>query len=174
MNKKTLIFLLISTFFFTFSCSKNKEEADGAIKIKKKRIEPNVKKRTAEARDQGFTLFGGKSADPFAKNNIMWRATLEVLEFAPIGQASYSGGLYSTDWYSPSNSSGKESVKINVVFVSKEIAATSINVNGFKKTCQSENNCKIKKTNYQFNNKIKNAILEKVKVLRIAEETKKK
>lgn len=173
MNKKTLIFLLISTFFFTFSCSKNKEEADGAIKIKKKRIEPNVKKRTAEARDQGFTLFGGKSADPFAKNNIMWRATIEVLDFAPIGQASYSGGVYSTDWYSPSNSSGKESIKINVVFVSKEIAANSFNINGFKKNCQINNNCKITKTSNQFNRKIKDAILEKIKELRIADEKKK-
>ena len=35
----------------------------------------------------------------FASANHLWRATLEVLDFIPLVNVDYAGGLVITDWY---------------------------------------------------------------------------
>ena len=36
----------------------------------------------------------------FASSNVLWRATLKTLDFLPLANADYSGGIVIYDWYS--------------------------------------------------------------------------
>ena len=40
----------------------------------------------------------------FASSNPMWRATLEILDFLPLANVDYSGGIITTDWYNEGTS----------------------------------------------------------------------
>ena len=60
-----------------------------------------VKKNIEEGR--GITILGGKKKGgvfDFASSNELWRASIEVLDFVSFTNASYSGGILITDWFS--------------------------------------------------------------------------
>jgi hypothetical protein len=90
----------------------------------------------------------------------MWRATLEVLDFVPLANADYGGGIISTDWYYDDNSSN-DSLKITVQFLSNEIRVDGIKVSLFKKNCTTNNNCSVNKIDSDLNRELKMAILKK-------------
>ena len=102
----------------------------------------------------------------FASSNEMWRASIEVLDFISFTNASYSGGIIITDWFSgssnDSNSNPRE-LKITVRFLSNEIRADGIKVIVHEKICNSTdaNDCQIQKIESEINNQIKLAILKK-------------
>ena len=81
----------------------------------------------------------------FASSNAMWRASLDLLDFTPLSNVDYSGGIIITDWFADENSSIDESLKLTVKFLSNEIRADGINVVIHKKTCGEKNKCIIKK-----------------------------
>lgn len=165
---------LISSIFLLFvltSCSGfgSKEETGG---IAKKRMEPNIKEATRKSVDSGgITLFGNKKNDELGQNNSMWKATLEVLDFIPLANATFSGGVIITDWYTSEENSNK-SIKINVKFTSPELAVNSIDVDAFEKKCVA-NNCQITKLSKEFSSKIKVKIIEKARELEIKKSNKK-
>jgi len=155
--------------------SKKTEETESDVdKIvkKKKRSGPVNMRERALGAETGGIVFGGKDEDPFGKQNVMWRATLNTLEFMPIDNADYVGGVFTTDWYSEKNSN--ESIKITVKFNSQEVKVSSIDVNSFKKICDKTLSCKTLKMDKDFNSKIKRQILEEVKTLEIEKASKKK
>ena len=119
-----------------------------------------IKKNMEEGR--GFRLSNlGKSQGDFlfASSNPMWRATLEKLDFAPLGVVDYGGGVIITDWFG--NEGSNDEIKITVKFLSNEIRSDGINVTMHKRKCKSFNNCEIIKINNSTNNEIKLAILKK-------------
>jgi len=143
----------------------NRSDVEKLItKKKKKRTTMNVKERALSEESGGF-VFGEKDVDPLGKQNVMWRAAMQALDFIPINTADYDGGLIVTDWYSPETSN--ESVKINVSFNSNEIKVSSISVKSFKRTCGANQNCKVSPMNKGFNEKIKAQILEEIKNIEI-------
>ena len=174
----SLSFLALSLFFLTLnSCSylsSKDEKADSQNQIEKivekKRFEPNLDKRTREAVDSGkVTIFGQKkdSGKEFGKNNVLWDASLSVLEDIPLKTLSYEGGIIVTDWYS-SNSKSEESIQIKINIVSNEIKTSSIIINSLIKKCDGLNNCKINKSSENFNSKIKEAIINKIREIEIS------
>ena len=62
----------------------------------------------------------------------MWRASIKLLEFTPLSNVDYSGGIIITDWFSDKN---KENVytKITVRFFSNEVRADGVNIIVIKK-----------------------------------------
>ena len=58
---------------------------------------------------------GGGGNFQFASSNEMWRASLELLEFTPLSNVDYSGGIITTDWYNE-GTAANESIKITVRF----------------------------------------------------------
>ena len=155
--KNIVIFTLIS--ILTFSCSpKQKTESDGLEAIKKKEYEPSVDKRIANA--SGITLFGKKEESSFAKQNLMWRATLQSLSSFPISVASYEGGIIATDWYSSANQ--KESIKIQVNFLSTRVATSSFEVITYKKECSKINEKENCNTSLMKDGKLAKNIKEKI------------
>ena len=113
------LFLLISIFFVS-SCGiyKRADVKDFPIKDSEKR-----KKNIDEGRGVTFgTVLGGKKGGKFefASSNEMWRATIAVLDFAPLINADYGGGIVITDWYSKEGSED-QSNKISVQFLSTKL-----------------------------------------------------
>ena len=166
------IFTFLVLIFLT-SCSfikKDSEQNDELGNVKKKPTTINVKDRALADDSKGF-FTGKKDIDPLGKQNVMWRATINALDFIPLQSVNYDGGSIITDWYSADNSN--ESVKINVIFNSNEIRTSSVKVKSFKKSCSSANSCKISSMGESFNNKIKEQIFEEVKKININEKIRK-
>ena len=106
----------------------------------------------------------------FASSNEMWRATLDLLDFTPLSNVDYSGGIIITDWFS--ESSDQDPVKISVRFLSNEIRADGLKVIIYKKICKKideKNNCKTIKDNTTLGSEIKLAILKKAAIIKSGE-----
>ena len=122
-----------------------------------------VKKNLEEGK--GYTImgaFGGnkKTSYQFASSNPMWRATLEILDFLPLTNVDYSGGIITTDWYNEGTSSA-ESIKITVRFLTNEIRADGLKIIVHKKICGVQQQCKVKKISSALENELRVAILKK-------------
>jgi len=101
----------------------------------------------------------------FASSNEMWRASLELLEFTPLSNVDYSGGIIITDWFS--ENSEQDSIKITIRFLSNEIRADGLKVIIYKQICKKndKNNCKVIKDNTTLGQEIKLAILKKAAII---------
>lgn len=178
--KNKVIFSLILTLLVT-NCSlfptKNEKSKDGEEVVKKKRYEPNTEKRIEAARDKGLTIFGKKAGAgaivSFGTSNVLWRASLEVLDFMPLETVDYNGGVISSDWYKKNNAD-KEEIKIRVQFLSDELTPSSIKVVSHKRICSDINNCKIVNTNDKVVKKIKQSILEKAREIKQSDDKEQK
>ena len=131
-----------------------------------RKVSPNaderVKKNLEEGR--GFTLMGGKKSGgtdyQFASSNPMWRATLEILDFLPLANVDYSGGIITTDWYNEGIASD-ESIKITVRFLTNEVRADGLKIIVHKKKCTVQLKCTVKKVTSALSHELQIAILKK-------------
>ena len=136
-----------------------------------RKIPPNVNDRIEKniQEGRGYRLFSTKTRGgtfDFATSNEMWRASLELLDFTPLSNVDYSGGIIITDWFADDNSSGNEQIKITVKFLSNEIRADGLDVIIHKKICNTENKCNTIKFESAIENEIKLAILKKAAELK--------
>ena len=142
--------------------------------------EERVQKNIEEGR--GISILGGKKKGgvfDFASSNELWRASIEVLDFVSFTNASYSGGILITDWFSGNandDKSNQRELKITVRFLSNEIRADGIKVIIHEKICsdKSKLNCNINKIKSSIGNDIKLAILKKAALLKKESEKKTK
>ena len=121
-----------------------------------------VQKNISEGRGIKFGLGGKKNSGgnfDFASSNELWRAALEILDFLPLDNLDYAGGIIITDWYSENNDD--EAIKITVRFHSNEIRADGLDVIIHNKVCDENNKCNVSKVDGELNNEIKIAILKK-------------
>ena len=120
-----------------------------------------VKKNIEEGRGFRLGKLGKNSGGTFqfATSNPLWRATLEKLDFAPLTNVDYAGGIIVTDWFSESGKS--EQLKITVRFLTNEIRSDAVEIIIHKKICTNQDNCRVNKIESTLNNKIKFAILKK-------------
>ena len=168
---------LIILIIFSISCSKT-----DPITGEKKIIETNPQVKAREAVEKGGGIFGdvlkgGKSSNSntydFSTSNVLWRATLKTLDFMPLINADYQGGVIIYDWYSD-NENYKDQIKVTVRFLSNELRSDSINITTHKKICEENTTkCKTVKLNDGLSNEIKNTILTSARTLRIEEEKSK-
>jgi hypothetical protein len=176
MIKKYNIFyiLVLIVFIFGQSCSKT-----DSVTGEKVLIEPNPQKRAEAARDASGGIFGniGKSGNNqttvnFATTNVLWKATLKTLDFIPLQSVDYAGGILITDWYSDEKNTG-DFIKITIKFLDNDVRSNSINVTSHKKTCSKGNdNCPVVKLSENFNNEIKDTIIQTARLIKIEEEKK--
>ena len=130
-----------------------------------RKVSPNPQERVKSnmEKGEGFrikNLGKNKSGNfQFASSNAMWRASIDILDFAPFSNVDYSGGLIITDWFSNS-SEPNNSLKITIRFLTNEIRADGLQVILHKKTCQQNSNCSVKKYSSNLNSEIKLAILK--------------
>ena len=63
---------------------------------------------------------------------LLWRATLDILDFLPLTTVDYSGGVIISDWYTD-NANKDQALKITVRFLSNEVQTNSLKVTVHKK-----------------------------------------
>lgn len=175
MKKK--IKILVLGFFYALilaSCAKIDPVTNERVNY-----EINPDKRAEDARNKSGGIFGSinnsknTNTFDFATSNVLWRATLKSLDFLPLMNADYSGGLIVYDWYS-TNSSPNEQIKITVQFLNNELRAESIKVLANKKICDSNQRCLNSSVDQKFIDNIKDSIISSARILKIEEAKKEK
>ena len=102
----------------------------------------------------------GGASYQFASSNPMWRATLDILDFLPLANVDYSGGIITTDWYNEGTASD-ESIKITIRFLTNEIRSDGIRIAVHKKRCSVQQTCTVKKISSALEYELRVAILKK-------------
>lgn len=144
-----------------------------------RKVSPNAQERVKKNLEEGrgFTIGGTGGSNTttyqFASSNPMWRATLEILDFLPLSNVDYSGGIVSTDWYNEGTASD-ESIKITVRFLTNEIRADGIKIIVHKKICNIQQKCTIKKITSALERELQVAILKKAVIIEEEQKTKNK
>ena len=135
-----------------------------------RKVSPNAQERVKKNLEEGrgITLGGAlgggsKTNYQFASSNPMWRATLEILDFLPLSNVDYSGGIITTDWYNEGTASD-ESIKITIRFLTNEIRADGIKVIVHKKKCNIKQKCTVKKISRALEYELQVAILKKAAI----------
>ena len=135
-----------------------------------RKVSPNPQERVQAnmEKGEGFRIKNlmkkNNGTFQFASSNEMWRATLDVLDFAPLGNVDYSGGLIITDWFNDA-AEPKNSLKITVRFLSTEIRSDGLKIILHKKTCNKNLECSVKKYKSKTSNEIKLAILKRATII---------
>ena len=110
MNKNPIKLTLKALFaFFVFTLLTNCGIWDPADARKispsaQDRAEKNLKEGKGFRLNQALKNKGSGSFE-FATSNEMWRATLSLLDFTPLSNVDYSGGIIITEWFNDKSSS---------------------------------------------------------------------
>ena len=179
-NLKFMIFfknLLKNLFFLTFllillnHCAKT-----DPVTGEKVLQETDTAKKAREFAAKQGGLFGdiGKNNSgtnfEFSTSNVLWRATLKSLDFLPLSNADYSGGIIVYDWYS--NKGENQSIKISVRFLSNELKSSSVVVAGHKKICDDLGKCFVEKLDNKFTDEIKESVIATAREIKIEDSKK--
>jgi len=156
-----ILISILTISLFLNSCGPLKyERAD----VKDSPINEADKRKRNIEQGRGFSLpgtnNGGGGTFSFGNSNELWRATLNILEFTPLSNVDYGGGIIITDWYS-ANDNLNQSIKISVQFLTDELRADGLLIKIYQKNCTTESNCAVKLIESDLNQEIKLAILKK-------------
>jgi len=160
---KKIVFFITTILVFSFLNSCGIYQPSDARKVS-----PNSKERVKKNLEEGKGISLGKlmnegrggTSYQFASSNPMWRATLEILDFLPLANVDYSGGIITTDWYNEGTALD-ESIKITVRFLTNEIRSDGIRIIVHKKRCNLEQSCKVTKISSAIEQELQVAILKK-------------
>ncbi len=133
-------FIPILISFFLVSCGPLSPKK---VDLRKIPGDPKLKREKNIREGRGFRVMGileknkgGGGNFQFASSNEMWRASLELLEFTPLSNVDYAGGIIITDWFS--ENSEQDPIKITIRFLSTEIRADGLKVIIYKKICKKK------------------------------------
>jgi hypothetical protein len=159
INKKIIILTIFSSFFLN-ACS---NLPGGDARKNPPNPDERVKKNLEEGK--GFRLdnaLGRKSTNfEFASSNVLWRASLDTIDFMPLLSANYSGGVIITDWYSEEQD---DAIKITLRFLSNEVRSDAIDVKVFYKKCDVNMKCTISERQGNLKEELKKEILKKAAI----------
>jgi hypothetical protein len=84
----------------------------------------------------GLNIFGGsKKSDQggggIGVNALLWRASLDTINFMPVASADPFGGVIITDWYAPAETPN-ERFKLNIYILGRELRADGVKVAVFR------------------------------------------
>ena len=157
LKKTSELSILIIIAFYLNSCGIWRP-------VDARKIPVNADERVKQNQEQGKGVsFGNimksKGGDfQFASSNEMWRATIDILDFVPLSNVDYGGGIIVTDWYKNSQTD-KDSIKLMIQFLSNEIRSSSLKIIIHKKICEKNLICS---TNLISNNLIRDELLSTI------------
>ena len=137
-----------------------------------KDVPVNVNERVRKNIEEGRGLRFGKNdarggTFDFASSNELWRASIDVLDFVPFTNASYSGGILITEWFdgNPTGENNRD-LKITVRFLTNEIRSDALEISIHERICNQNNfDCSVSKIDSKLQNEIKIAILKRAAIL---------
>ena len=148
---KLIITILISLLLF--SCATNDE-------LPAEKSKPGLFSKDAQ---KGLSITDFINKDPYGDksfyvNSFLWRASLDVLSFAPFQSTDAFGGILVTEWYKKDD----KQIKLIATIQSRELRSEGIKLQVFIKNKQNEISEDI-----ILAQKIENLILTKARRLRI-------
>tara|TARA_B100000963_G_scaffold315277_1_gene294274 strand:+ start:199 stop:780 length:582 start_codon:yes stop_codon:yes gene_type:complete len=179
MNNFSKILLILFCLSMITSCQsgffKRSDVKDNPVNVNDR-----VRKNIEEGRGIRFGIGDKKGGVfDFASANELWRASVETLDFVPLVNASYSGGIIITDWFNGGSDNNRD-LKITVRFLSNEIRSDAIKVTVHERICKNNNNCTTNLIDTKISGEIQLAILkraalmEKKGIKKLIEERRKK
>ena len=165
--KKYFIYLIL--LLLTFSgCSKDIfRRAD--VKDTPINVNDRIKRNIEEGRGIRFGKGSSKGGTfDFASSNELWRASMDVLDFVPFSNASYSGGILITEWFdgNSNDKNEKRDLKITVRFLTNEIRSDALDISIHERKCQSNGtSCSVNKIKSELEPQIGLAILKRAAIL---------
>ena len=174
-NKISLIYIIIPIFLASCSGFNRTDSSVNQPVNAKDRVKKNIEEGRGLRIKSSMTMGmgeGGSGNFQFASSNSLWRATLEKLDFIPLANVDYAGGVIITDWYGDTQSD--EEIKVAVRFLTNEIRSDALDVVIYKRKCVNTNRCKTTKVENNTNIEIKASILKRAAVLAKEAESKKK
>ena len=153
MKLINLLFLSI----LLFSCSSNNE-------IATKKPEPGLFSKDA-SKGISITDFLNKESqsEKFYVNSFLWRASLDVLSFAPFQSTDAFGGIIVTEWYKKNN----QQIKLTALIKSRDLRSEGIKIKVYIKNKENEVSEDIK-----LSRKIEDLILTKARELKMQNKLK--
>ena len=152
---KLFIFLFLLSILF--SCSSNNE-------VVTKKPEPGFfSKDASKGISIGDFLNKDSQSEKFYVNSFLWRASLDVLSFAPFQSTDAFGGIIVTEWFKKNN----QQIKLTALIKSKDLRSEGINIKAYIKNNKNEIS-----EDLVLSRKIEELILTKARVLRIQNKLK--
>ena len=166
--QKIFISFFTLAFLFLTACGKDMFSFPSARDVPvdvNERVEKNMEEGRGVSFNMGNSGQGG--VFDFASSNEMWRASIEVLDFVPFTNASYSGGILITEWFDGnSTEQNNRNLKITVRFLTNEIRSDALDISIHEKICVSNSfDCTVSKIESKLENDIKIAILKRAAFL---------
>tara|TARA_B100002003_G_scaffold151544_1_gene140456 strand:+ start:38 stop:619 length:582 start_codon:yes stop_codon:yes gene_type:complete len=163
--RRILIIIILGAFVtFLSSCNPGKIWNPPDARKVSPNVNERVKKNLEEGKGWSFKkAMSEKSSGTsyqFASSNPLWRATLDILDFLPLANVDYSGGIITTDWYNEGTASD-ESIKITVRFLTNEIRSDGLKIVVHKKRCNIQQKCTVKKITSKLEHELQIAILKR-------------
>ena len=162
MNKKlNFLVTFFSVFLLLSNCIKFNPVSSKDTPVQS---QERAKKNLEEGRGISVKgILGNKNTNyEFSTSNPMWRATLEVLDFIPLSNVDYSGGIITSDWYS---SGDDYSLKITVRFLSNEIRSNSLKIIVHQKSCAINLSCEVRLMQSKIQMELVETIIKKAALL---------
>ena len=144
--------IVIISIFSLYSCTTNNE-------IVEQKPKPGLFSKDSS---KGVTITDFLSRDSksekFYVNSFLWRATLDVLSFAPFQSTDAFGGIIVTEWFKKND----KQIKLTALIKSRDLRSEGINIKAYIKNKKNEMS-----EDLVLSRKIEDLILTKARVLRI-------
>ena len=164
MKKLFKTSLILTIIFFLSGCGKDFFKRSD-VKDNPVNVNERVQKNIEEGKGVRFNLGGNKGGTfDFASANELWRASVDTLDFVPLVNASYSGGIIITDWFNGGDNTNRE-LKITVRFLTNEIRSDALKITVHEKICGENNKCKTNLIDSKISSEIQLAILKRAALL---------
>ena len=149
--------IIIISIFSLYSCTSNNE-------IVEKKPKPGLFSKDS-SKGINITDFLNKNnqSEKFYVNSYLWRASLDVLSFAPFQSTDAFGGIIITEWFKKNN----QEIKLTALIKSRDLRSEGINIKAYIKNYENEVS-----EDTQLSRKIENLILTKARDLRIENQLK--
>ena len=105
----------------------------------------------------------------FQANPFLWRATLEVISFAPLASTDPIGGVITTSWHTYPQQNN-ERFQITVYVLDRALRADALKVSIFRQT-RSGSSWRAAASNRDLARRIEDLILTRARALRLSYET---
>ena len=162
MNNFSKFILILFSLFVLSGCGggifKRSDVKDNPVNV-----EDRVRKNIEEGKGIRFGKNKKGGVFDFASSNELWRATVETLDFVPLVNASYSGGIIITDWFNGGENNNRD-LKITIRFLSNEIRSDALKIIIHERIC-TNNVCSTNLIDSKISNEIQVAILKKAALL---------
>ena len=149
--------IVIISIFSLYSCASNNE-------VVEQKPKPGLFSRdSSKGVTIGDFLNRDSQSEKFYVNSYLWRATLDVLSFAPFQSTDAFGGIIVTEWFKKNN----KQIKFTALIKSRDLRSEGINIKAYIKNNKNEIS-----EDLVLSRKIEDLILTKARVLRIQNKLK--